>query len=170
MSNKPRSSRIRTLGSDVKDDQRKWPDKKWLASENPEPVVHAGGKNRIHSVLIALPVLMLIIALVLYFNGERAQNNGEFVLNELSEHEVVFVSVSKVSGIGRTKHYLWVLDGDRKRGVRINAKQVPQLSALSAGDALQLQKAPKVAGSNVLWAYKLSHDNAVVLDAGLSEL
>lgn len=170
--NKPTSanaaSPIRRIGKDEQhrrpEQRRAWPDKKHLASEQNIPLPKPGEKNRIHSVLIALPVLMLIIGLAVYFRAESKQNNGEPVLSELVSREGSFKSVSKVSGIGTPKHYLWYTNGETSRGVRITNEQSIELSELSEGDFLKLDVAPRVAGSNTLWAYKIEHDGAVILD------
>jgi len=173
--NKPpgnNSSPIRRIGKDEKaahaNGQRKWPEKKHLASEHPSVMPKPGEKNRIQSVLIALPVVMLVIGLAVYFRGESAQNNGAPVLSEMVSREVVFKSVSEVSGIGKPKYYLWYTSGDSSRGVRTTAPQQEQLANLSAGDVLNLELAPRVAGSNTLWAYRVFRNGALIVD-GSSE-
>jgi len=151
-------SPIRRISKDEKDLRRQWPDKKQLASSHNTPLPKPGEKNRIHSVLVALPVIMLIIGLVVYFKGESAQNNGTPILSELVVREGQFKSVSQVSGIGRAKFYLWYITDGRAKGVRVSFSQKQKLSELEKGDALSLEIAPSVVGSNVLWAYRISHD------------
>lgn len=158
------NKRVRRIDPSEKDSKRQWPKKKWLASENPEPVQQHGQKNRIHSVLVALPVFMLIVGLVIYFRGESAQNNGAFVLAEISEREVLFKSVSKVSGIGKAKHYLWVTEGDRQRGFRIAADQVQEFEAFTGGEVLQVETGPRVPGSKTSWVYTANHEGMSVID------
>lgn len=144
--------------------RRAWPDKKHRASEQNIPLPKPGEKNKIHSVLVALPVIMLIIGLVVYFRGESAQNNGAPVVAEMISREGVFKSVSEVSGIGTPKHFLWYTNGDRSRGVRMTFKQREQLAGLSKGDALLLELTPRVAGSTTMWAYRVSHNGQLLVD------
>lgn len=145
--------------------RRAWPDKKYTASEQNIALPKPGEKNKIHSVLVALPVIMLIIGLAVYFRGESAQNNGAPVVAEMISRSGVFKSVSEVSGIGTPKHYLWYTNGDQSRGVRITFSQREQLSGLSKGDELTLKLAPRVAGSTTLWAYRVSSDGRLLIDA-----
>lgn len=144
--------------------RREWPGKKHLASQQATPLPQPGGKNRIHSVLVALPVLMLMIGLFVYFRGESAQNNGAPVIAEMVNREGAFKSVSEVSGIGTPKHYLWYTHNERSRGVRITYQQREQLVGLSSGDALTLELAPRVAGSPTLWAYRVVRHGEVLID------
>lgn len=157
---KPRgnsASPIRKIGKNEIDHKRQWPSEKHLASSHHNPVPQPGQKNRIHSVLVALPVLMLIIGLVVYFRGESAQINGEPILSELVAREGQFKSVSEVTGIGKSRYYLWYTDGDRARGIRISEQQRHLLSELTLGDELAVEAAPTVDGSNTFWAYRISH-------------
>ncbi len=170
--NKPVSanaaSPIRRIGKDEQhrrpEQRRAWPDKKHLASEQNIPLPKPGEKNRIHSVLVALPVIMLIIGLFVYFHAERKQNNGEPVLSEMVSREGEFKSLSEVSGIGTPKHYLWYTSENKSRGVRITAQQRDELSELSSGDALTLNLVPRLSGSSVLWAYQIENNGRVLVD------
>jgi len=157
------TSPIRRIGKDEKTSHRQWPDKKQLASSQNIPQPKPGEKNRIHSVLIALPVLMLMIGLFVYFNGERAQNNGTPILSEMVNRTGEFKSVSEVSGIGQPKYYLWYTVDGNSKGVRINAEQKQSLGVLKTGDELSLELAPRVAGSKTLWAYRLHHDGVELI-------
>lgn len=164
--NKPtgnNASPIRRIGKDEQDARRRWPDKKQLASSHNTPLPQPGEKNRIHSVLVALPVLMLMVALFVYFRGESAQINGEPVLSELVKYDAQFKSVSTVSGIGKAKHYLWYTVEERARGVRVSERQKAALSHLTLGDALSLEMAPRVAGSKTLWALSVKHNDEVLI-------
>lgn len=151
------ASPIRKIGKDEAQHRRQWPSEKHLASSHHNPVPKPGQKNRIHSVLVALPVLMLIIGLFVYFRGESAQINGAPILSELVSREGQFKSVSEVSGIGKSRYYLWYTDSDRSRGVRISHSQQLVLNDLTLGDELMVEAAPTVEGSNTLWAYKVIH-------------
>jgi len=157
------ASPVRRIGKDEKSSQRRWPDKKQLASSQATPTPKPGEKNRIHSVLIALPVLMLMIGFFVYFKGESAQNNGTPVLSEMVSREGQFKSLTEVSGIGQAKHYLWYTINDSVKGVRITVQQKAELGVLKAGDQLSLELTPTVAGSNTLWAYRVQHNGADLL-------
>ncbi len=152
------ASPIRRISKSEKASNRQWPDKKHLASSHDIPLPKPGEKNRIHSVLVALPVLMLMIGLFVYFKAESAQNNGAPILAQLVAREGQFKSLSDVSGIGRAKHYVWYFVGDDAKGARITDEQRVQLSRLKPGDKLALELAPRVEGSNTLWVYSVSHD------------
>lgn len=151
------TSPIRRISKDEKSLKRQWPNEKQLASTQNIPLPKPGQKNRIHSVLVALPVLMLMIGLFVYFKGERAQNNGAPILSELVNRTGEFKSVSEVSGIGRAKYFLWYSVEGSAKGVRINAEQKAKLAVLKTGDRLSLELAPTVEGSNTLWAYRVVH-------------
>lgn len=156
-------SPIRTLSKEEQAKGRAWPDKKHLSSENETPLPKPGEKNRIHSVLTALPFLMLIIGLVFYFRGESAQNNGELILEQQIELVGKYKGLSKVSGIGTTKHFLWLVTNKGERGVRIKPAQMDQVQVLKAGDQIQLLAAPTVEGSKSVWVYSLQKDSVEVL-------
>ena len=163
-------SPIRRISKDEElkrpEQRRAWPDKKHKASELDIPMPRPGDKNRIHSVLVALPVLMLVIALFVYFRGESAQNNGEPVLSELVSREGLFKSVTVVSGIGTPKHFLWYTNGDQTRGVRITPEHREKIIGLPEGVAINLDLVPHVAGSTTLWVYKLAHDGDEIIGVG----
>lgn len=157
------ASPIRRIGKDEKTFRRQWPDKKQLASSQNIPQPNPSGKNRIHSVLVALPVLMLMIGLFVYFKGESAQNNGAPVLSELVSREAQFKSMSEVSGIGRAKYYLWHTVDGNSNGARISAEQKEKLGVLETGDKLSLELTPRVAGSKTLWAYRVHYDGVELI-------
>jgi len=46
-------------------------------------------KNKIHSILTALPLLMVIIGVAYYMHGEKRQAESELVMSESSQHDVV---------------------------------------------------------------------------------
>lgn len=125
-------------------------------------------KSRIHSVLTALPVLMLMIALWFYYSGEKAQTSGALILQEAQVLEGLFEGLSVVKGAGEGKHYLWLQAPERKRGARIRPEHTPALAELNKGDAVSVSMAPTVSGSKTLWVYKVSSNGKLLLD--LTEL
>jgi len=135
-----------------------------LAAESPAtaPV----GRNRIHSILTALPVLMLIAGLYYYYSGESAQKNGVPLIEQSVRVSGSFEGLSVVRSGGVGRHYLWFDDGQRRRGARLKARDVPQLASLRPGDRVELSLAPTVDGSTTLWAWRIVQDEDVLLDAG----
>jgi hypothetical protein len=156
-------SPIRKLSKEEQAKGRAWPSKKHLSSENEMALPKPGEKNRVHSVLTALPFLMLVIGLVFYFRGESAQNNGALILDQRVELLGEYKGLSKVSGIGTTKHFLWLVTDKGDRGVRIKPEQLAQVRTLQTGDAIQLQAAPTVEGSQSVWVYSVKHDSVELL-------
>lgn len=122
------------------------------------------GKNRIHSVLSALPVLMLIAGLYYHFSGESAQKKGSPLFEQSVQVGARFegLSVVKSGGVGR--HYLWFDDGERRRGARVKARDVASLASLRQGDQVELSLAPTVDGSTTLWAWRVERGAQMLLD------
>ena len=160
---KKNASPIRKLSKAEQAEGRAWPQKKHLSSENEMSLPKPGEKNRVHSVLTALPFLMLIIGLVFYFRGESAQNNGTLILDQSIELVGDFKGLSKVSGIGTTKHFLWLVTSNGERGVRIKPMQTQLVQELQVGDSVQLDAAPTVEGSKTMWIYSLTHNSVELL-------
>lgn len=121
-------------------------------------------KNKIHSILTALPVLMLVVGLYYFYSGESAQNSGSPILDESIDADVVFDGMSVVRSGGEGRHYLWYDDGTRRRGARIHARQVPAVASLRPGDRIAVRLAPTVSGSSVLWAWRVERDQIVLID------
>ena len=122
-------------------------------------------RSKIHSVLSALPLIMLIAGLWLYYSGERAQSYGSPILSESVAARGVFDGLSVVSSGGSGRHYLWFEDGTRKRGARIRSYQREALGSLRPGDDISLQLAPTVSGSSTLWAWRVERDGVRLIDA-----
>ena len=166
MSQKPNKDnpRIRRIAADEGDSDRQWPKKKHLASEHPELMPKPGEKNKIHSILTALPVLMLMIGLYVYFKAEREQNAGLPLVSELVSIQGEYGGVSTASSGGNGQHFLWLLQGDDRSGLRVTADQLALLKQLKKGVALTVEAAPTVAGSKVLWAYSVKNKDALVIE------
>lgn len=159
---KTSNARIRRLSADEQAADRRWPEKKHKASEQ-QVKASTYDSNKIYSILTALPAMMLIVGLLFYFKAERSQRTGEYVVDELVSRSGEFKSVSTVSGIGRDKYYLWYTNEKGERGVRINSEQTNALADLSSGDTIELELAPRVAGSNTLWVYRVRHNNTDIV-------
>ena len=122
-------------------------------------------KNRIHSVLTSLPPLMLIIGLIVYYRGEKAQTDGSLIIQESQVVSGHYAGHSVVKGTADGKHYLWLETTTRKRGARINPEYVAVLQGIDKGDAVTVEMAPTVSGSKTLWVYRVLADGQLLLDA-----
>lgn len=133
-------------------------------------------KSRIHSVLTALPVIMLGAGLWYYYSGEQKQKNSPFILERSEQLQGEFVGLSVVGSGSWGRDYLWVATTDgagnqRKRSVRITSDEAQYLSlpefkeqvGLDKGDPVVLQASPTVEGSSVLWLHELKEGDRVVL-------
>lgn len=121
-------------------------------------------KNKIHSILTALPVLMLVSGLYFYYRGESAQSAGSPILAESVETHGAYTGTSVVKSGAEGRHYLWFDDGTRVRGVRIRPAQRASLGALEPGDEIALRLAPTVSGSRTLWAWRVEHAGTRFID------
>ncbi len=122
-------------------------------------------KNKIHSILTALPLLMVIIGVAYYMHGEKRQAESELVMSESSQHDVVVDGLSvlkSVSGKGG-KYYFWFqLDGD-KRGARVSEADSEYLEHLTTGQQVIVSLAPTVPGSHIKWLYQVRHEGVDLL-------
>ena len=130
------------------------------------PSYSSGRKNRIYSVVSALPVLMLVAGLALFYVKERAQSGGAPIAAESSVATGAHRGISVVRSGGQGQHFLWFDDVERgRRGVRLTAEQDRMLKPLlEDGDPLTLDVAPTVEGSTVRWVWRLRRGNEVLLD------
>jgi len=123
-------------------------------------------KGRVQSLLGALPVLMLVSGLYIYFSGENAQSGGAPIRLESVEAEGRFKGLSVAGSSAEGRHYLWFDDGSRTRGVRVPPVARVTLEALVPGEALDLRLAPTVSGSRTLWAWRVERDGELLFDDG----
>ncbi len=152
--------RIRAIKADEQDENRRWPEKKHLASEHPELLPKPGSKSRIHSVITALPLLMVLAGFYIYFKGENEQSSGTPIVSELVDRQGEYAGVSSS---GSNKHFMWLRDGEKNLGVRITVVQSEQLKSIEKGVMLEVKAAPTVIGSNTLWAYSVKDADGWVL-------
>ena len=136
------------------------------AAESPDPSASddPSRRSRVHSVLSALPVIMLMSGLYFYYSGESAQNAGAPIRAESVDAHGTFEGLSTVKSGGEGRHYLWFDDGVRTRGARILPVQRDALAGLAPGDELRLGLAPTVGGSGTLWVWRVERDDIVLLD------
>lgn len=133
-----------------------------LAPPPPDAYV-APAKSRIQSVLTALPVLMLVAGLYLFYRGESAQSHGAPIRAESVDVRGAFSGLSVVRSGAEGRHYLWFDDGTRARGARIRPVWREALEELSPGESISLDLAPTVPGSTTLWAWRVRTSAGVTL-------
>ena len=123
-------------------------------------------KNKIHSVLTALPFLMVMIGVGYYYYGERKQAKGALVLSEAEQHIAVVDGLSVIKSVtGKSgKHFFWFEIDGRKRGARVSESASVALEGLVKGDEIEVYLAPRVAGSKTLWTYQVIHRGASLLN------
>lgn len=115
-------------------------------------------KTRTQAVLTAAPILMLMVGLFFHWNAEKKQKSGTPITAEqqtlVGEFDRITPRGEKASG----KHFIWLRTGERTRPIRITYTQKQELLAgpLSDGDSVQLNSAPTVADSKVLWLIDVS--------------
>ena len=154
MNNRHKSAADRRSGQPVNDDP-------YSLNEIPATVVR---KNPIHSVLTALPVIMLVCGLWFYFAGEKKQRTGEPVLSEMIIVSGEFSGMSEQSKKPNAQRIVWVKTPERLRGGRVDQHQYGLLRDLQKDQQVQLWLAPRVAGSSLLWVIKAQAGGRVLFD------
>jgi len=136
----------------------------WPPPVAPEDAYVAKEKNPIHSILTALPVIMLVVGLYSYYQGESEQTESLPILEHSQSIEGTFTGFSVVKSGAVGRHYLWIdSDGD-PRGFRIRPEHRDSLEQLHKGEQTRLDVAPTVAGSRVFWAWRVSQSGKLLLD------
>ena len=136
----------------------------WPPRPDPDVPYQPVNKNAIHSILTALPVLMLVAGLYIFYRSENAQTEGAPIVAESVESSGIYTGLSVVNSGGNGRHYLWFESGDRARGPRITSKQAATLDSLVVGQPIQVRMAPTISGSSILWVYHVEQRGIVVLD------
>ena len=141
----------------------------WPPPEGTEDVYVPQARNPVHSILTALPVIMLVVGLYLYYQGESEQSHSAPIRAESVEAEGIFTGLSAVkSGSSGGRHYLWFEQDGKSRGIRIQPAQAAVLQPLLRGELLRVRMAPSVPDSRVFWAWYVEQDGVVFLDASES--
>ncbi len=137
----------------------------WPPPIAPEDAYVPKDRNPIHSILTALPILMLIAGLYIYYRGESEQSHSAPIRVESVNAEGVFTGLSVVNSGSQGRHYLWFEQNGRARGVRVQPRQAQELGALTRGESIQVRMAPSVSGSTTYWAWYVEQSGEVFLDA-----
>ncbi len=136
----------------------------WPPKPLPKDAYAVPRKNPIQSILTALPIIMLVAGLYLYYHADSAQSHGAPIRLESVQLDGVFTGLSVVQTGPEGRHYLWVTHNDESRGVRIQPAQALLLDALERDADIVLQAAPTVAGSRTVWLWYLAQHGNVLID------
>ena len=139
----------------------------WPPPVAPEDVYVPKEKNPIHSILTALPVIMLVAGLYFYYQNESEQNLGTPIESESVNIDGVFTGMSVVKSGSQGRHYLWINVNGSTRGVRIRPDQVSLVENLQRDVETKLSIAPTVSGSTTYWAWRVSQANTVFINMNL---
>ena len=152
MSDEPtKNSRIRRVPESEKKG-RVWPDKSQHASSYPgmlKPDVTK--KDPIHSVITALPIIMLLIGLVFWYQKESAQRDGPPLISEAVELVGEFNGVSTTQAAGGAQFFMWLMQNEIPKTIRITKDQYAEYQQQTVGEAVSITAAPTVSGSSILW-------------------
>lgn len=136
----------------------------WPPPKRSEDVYVVKHKNPIHSILAALPILMLVAGLYIYYSAEFKQSHGALIMAESHELGGVFSGLSFVNSGANGRHYLWLQDNGKTLGFRIQPDQALKLQELEKGGVVSLRVAPTVAGSKTQWVWRVKQGEKIILD------
>lgn len=136
----------------------------WPPPPKPEDVYVPRERNPIHSVLTALPIIMLVTGLYFYYDKESEQSGGEPIFEQSEMASGIFTGLSVVKSGAQGRHYLWFEDNGTARGVRVKPSQAEALQALDRGEPIELKIAPTVPESTIYWAWYVEQSDEVFLN------
>lgn len=145
------------LGADRSADPRY----QWPPARDPDMSYKNKTRNPVHAVITALPLIMLVAGLYIYYRGESQQAQNTPILAESIERTGVFTGLSATSG----RHYLWLETQGVAKGVRVQAEQVASLDSLVRDKPVRVKMAPSVHASKTYWALYVEQSGQVFLDA-----
>jgi len=127
-----------------------------------------GKKNPIHSILTALPILMLLVGLYFYYSGESEQTNGAPIVAESVNVRGTFAGLSELKSGSEGQHFLWLVEATGRRGIRIQSSEVALFANRERGLPISVDMAPTVSGSSTFWAWRVTLDGELVLEREIS--
>lgn len=133
----------------------------WPPVQDPDVSYKTRVRNPLQSIITALPLIMLVTGLYIYYRGESQQTQGAPIGAQSVEFTGTFTGLSATSG----RHYLWVERDGVAKGVRIHEEQVATLEALERGVDIDMKIAPNVQGSTTYWAWYVEQSGALFLNA-----
>ena len=145
--------------SDLQDAQQPY---QWPPPRDPNLSYRHKSRNPVHSIITALPIIMLVAGLSLYFYNESQQTRQSPIASESVDVSGIFTGLSHTS----SRDYLWVeIDGVAK-GIRVPSESVKTLESLERGSVIDVSMAPRISQSKTYWAWRISQSDEVILDAG----
>jgi len=136
----------------------------WPPRRLPKEAYVVPKRNPIQSILTALPILMLVAGLYIYYQADSAQSHGAPIRIESEELIGTFTGFSVVQSGPEGRHYLWVTENDKSRGVRVQPAQAKLLATLERDTDIILRAAPTVAGSGTVWVWYVEQNGQVLID------
>lgn len=134
---------------------------RWPPQKNPDLSYRAKSRNPVHSIVTALPIIMLVTGLYIYFKGEAQQTQNMPIRSESVDVSGTFTGISQTSN----RHYLWLdVEGEAK-GVRIKSEQLFSLQTLVRDVPIDIKMAPSVQSSNTFWVWHVEQSGKVFMDA-----
>lgn len=133
----------------------------WPPPRDPNLVYGQKTRNPLQALITALPLIMLIIGLYIYYRGEAKQTHSSPILAESVQMSGVFTGLSATSG----RHYLWIEQAGVAKGVRLHEEQATVLDDLVRGEVIELRAAPSVHASTTYWVLRIEQSGRTFLDA-----
>ena len=110
---------------------------------------------------------MLVAGLYIYYGAESEQSNGVPIVEEAYTVDVVFQGFSVLKSGGKGQQFLWYQKDGGVKGARITPEQLAGLREieppLSDGESVELELAPRVSESNIMWVIQLERDGQNLL-------
>lgn len=94
---------------------------------------------------------MLLIGLGYHFKNQNTEKNGVPIVGESLTLEGSFQGVSSFGKNEKTLHYLEIQLASANKNIHVEDHDLEKLQSFSFGDAITINAAPKVSGSNSLW-------------------
>jgi len=132
----------------------------WPPQRDPNLAYGNKSHHPIHALIMALPLLMLMAGLFIYYRGEFAQTLSVPIQAESIEMSGVFTGLSATSN----RHYLWIEQAGLAKAIRLQEMQVAMLDDLVRGEPVQLQVAPTVHESTTYWVVRVEQSGNIILD------
>lgn len=147
--------------STAENGQPERPEYQWPPQKDPDLSYRAKSRNPVHSIITALPIIMMVAGLYIYFKSEAQQTQSMPIRSESVEISGTFTGISQTSG----RHYLWVdVEGEAK-GVRIKSDQLEALELLVRDAQIDIKMAPSVHESRTFWVWHVEQSGKVFMDA-----
>jgi len=132
----------------------------WPPVRDPALSFKSEARNPVHSILTALPVIMLVAGFMIYYLAESRQAKGVPILAESLQLSGTFTGLSATGD----RHYLWIALEEGAKGVRVQSDKVALLDTMVRGDPIELHVAPRISGSTTYWAWRVEQNDTLFLE------